>query len=154
MVRVAAGRGASGTLKGEVTMKFLSVALLALALQQQDCNVAGMVDAQSVDKVREYFPRAVVTKILPCVLSVETGVPGGTLSRSLLVEIAHKLFQSRETMGQLNFGMTVGGYNYFILGFYDLAVVYDRFGGRYYVFNDGEVAAFFRVAPNACMQGG
>ncbi|MGH7259949.1 MAG: hypothetical protein ACREI9_04625 [Nitrospiraceae bacterium] len=133
-------------------MKLLSAAILALALQQPNCNISNLIDSKSVDEIRKYFPRAEVTKVLPCVLSVETGVPGDTLSRELLTQIAHKLFQSRETMGQLTTGMTIAGYNYFILGFYDHAIVYDRFGGRYYVFNGQEVANFFRVAPNVCMQ--
>lgn len=120
-----------------------------MLLAQQECDIGAMVQGKTVERFRDYFPDAEINSAHPCILSVETGVDG--VSRKLITELAHRIFEMPD-MRELITAMEFTGYNYFLLGFTDYNVVFDRVRSRYYVFDSAETARFFQLAPNICFR--
>lgn len=130
-------------------MKALAAAALVVALQQQQCDVSAVIQGKTQEGVREWFPDAEVMNVLPCVLSIETHV--ANVTPKLITEVAKAFFSSPQAK-QLTVGMELAGYNYFVLGFTRNTIIYDRYGGRWYVFDSQQTGSFLRTAPNYCAQ--
>lgn len=124
------------------------VPILFVLAQQQQCSLSTMVQGKTAEGIKEYFPDAEVMNVLPCVLSIETHVPNVT--RKLLIEIM-KGFANSPQAGQLDMGMQLAGYNYFILGFTTNTIVYERYRHIWWVFDSVETARFFQTMPNFCV---